>query len=73
MGVVAVDPPGEEQALNEAILAVATLAGMTLFTWLTLIGMDRFRLERFERYEAGMLAALFLVLSVLALVIQHEH
>lgn len=56
-----------------AILAVATLAGMTLFTWLTLVGMDRFRLDRFERYEAGMLSALFFVLGLLALVVQHEH
>ena len=56
-----------------AILAVATLAGMTLFTWLTLVGMDRFRLDRFERYEAGMLATLFFVLGVLALVVQHGH
>jgi nickel/cobalt exporter len=56
-----------------AILAVATLGGMTLFTWLTLVGMDRFRLDRFERYESGMLATLFLVLGLLAIVVQHGH
>lgn len=56
-----------------AILAIATLAGMTLFTWLTLVGLDRFRLDRFERWEAGMLSGLFFVLGLLALLMQHEH
>jgi nickel/cobalt exporter len=54
-------------------LAIATLAGMTLFTWLTLVGMERFRLDRFERWEAGMLSGLFFVLGVLALLMQHDH
>lgn len=57
------------------ILAVATLAGMTLFTWLALVGFARFRLKAFERYEAGLLGSLFLVLGVLLIVIElgHEH
>lgn len=55
------------------ILAVATLAGMTLFTWLALIGFERFRLKTFERYEAGLLATLFLVLGVIIMVIEHGH
>lgn len=53
------------------ILAVATLAGMALFTWLALLGFDRFRLKTFERYEAGLLGALFAVLGVLILVVEH--
>jgi ABC-type nickel/cobalt efflux system permease component RcnA len=56
-----------------AILAVATLAGMTLFTWLALIGFERFRLKTFERYEAGLLAALFFVLGLLIIAIEHGH
>lgn len=56
-----------------AILAVATLAGMTLFTWLALLGFDRFRLKAFERYEAGLLGALFAVLGVLILALEHDH
>jgi ABC-type nickel/cobalt efflux system permease component RcnA len=54
-----------------AILAVATLAGMTLFTWLALVGFDRFRLKAFERHEAGMLGALFATLGVLILLLEH--
>ena len=54
------------------ILAVATLAGMTLFTWLALVGFERFRLKAFERHEAGLLAALFAVLGLLLLVLGHE-
>ncbi len=55
------------------ILAVATLAGMTLFTWLALVGFDRFRLKTFERYEAALLGTLFAILGVLLLVIEHDH
>ncbi|MSU51282.1 MAG: hypothetical protein EXS37_19710 [Opitutus sp.] len=53
------------------ILAVATLAGMTLFTWLALVGFERFRLKTFERYEAALLGTLFAILGVLILVIEH--
>jgi nickel/cobalt transporter (NicO) family protein len=53
-----------------AILAIATLAGMTLFTWLALIGFDRFRLKTFERYEAGLLATLFAILGVLLIALE---
>ena len=56
-----------------AILAVATLAGMTLFTWLALLGFERFRLNRFERYEAGLLAAVFGILGVLVILIERGH
>lgn len=53
------------------ILAVATLAGMTLFTWLALLGFDRFRLKKFERIEAGLLGGLFAVLGLLILLLEH--
>jgi ABC-type nickel/cobalt efflux system permease component RcnA len=53
------------------ILFVATLAGMTLFTWLALIGFERFRLKAFERHEAGMLGALFAILGTLILLLEH--
>lgn len=55
------------------ILAFGAVGGMTLLTWLTLIGSARLRVERFERYEAGLLAVLFAVLGVLALSLQHGH
>src|SRR5262245_59190824 len=36
-----------------AVLAVATVAGMVVFTWLTLSGVERLRLGFLERYETG--------------------
>ncbi len=59
--------------LLSGILAVATLTGMTLFTWLTLVGFGRFELKRFERWESGLLGTLFLILGVIVLVLRHEH
>lgn len=55
------------------ILAVATLVGMTLITWLTLVGFGRFRLKQFERHEAGLLSALFVVLGLIVLLLRHDH
>lgn len=46
------------------VLALATIAGMVIFTWLTLLGMDRLRLEFLERYESGILGALILFLGI---------
>ncbi len=53
------------------ILAVGALASMTLLTWLTLVGMDRFRVKNFERYEAVLLGALFTLLGALVIVLEH--
>jgi nickel/cobalt exporter len=53
-----------------AILAVGALAGMLVFTWLTLVGMERLPLQKFERYEAALLGAFFCVLGVLLVVIE---
>ena len=55
------------------ILAVATLLGMLLFTWLTLLGLEKFEVKQFERYEAALLGTIFTVLGVLMLVLKHEH
>lgn len=51
------------------ILAVATLAGMTVFTWLTLIGFEKLRLRYFEKWEAGLLGVIFILLGLTMLVI----
>ena len=45
-------------ALLTAILSVATVAGMIIFTWLTLAGMRRINLGRLEKYELGSMGAL---------------
>lgn len=59
--------------LLTVILALATLAGMTLFTWLTLIGFEKLRLRYFERWEAGLLGAIFVLLGLAMLLMQHHH
>lgn len=54
-----------------AILAVATLVGMTLFTWLALLGFERIRIKSFERYEAGLLGGSFVLLGAIVLALEH--
>lgn len=51
-------------ALLSATLAVATIAGMVVFTWLTLAGMERLRLGFLEHYESGILGGLILFLGL---------
>ena len=53
------------------ILAVGTLAGMLVFTWLTLVGLERVQVRKFEHYEAGMLGTIFTVLGLLLLLFEH--
>ncbi len=55
------------------ILAVATLAGMTLFTLCALVGLRRWELKSFERWESGLLGTLFCVLGILILVLGRSH
>lgn len=47
-----------------AVLALATIAGMVIFTWLTMSGMERLRLGFLERYESGILGTLIMFLGV---------
>lgn len=55
------------------ILAAGTLGGMLLFTWLTLVGLEKIELKRIERWEAALLGAAFAVLGVLMLTLEHSH
>ncbi len=52
------------------ILAAGTLLGMLLFTWLTLHGLQRFKLQSFERNEAGLLGAMFTLLGLLVIILE---
>ncbi|HTL68795.1 MAG TPA: hypothetical protein VL200_14120 [Lacunisphaera sp.] len=54
-----------------AILAVGTLGGMLLFTWLSLVGLERIQVRRFERYEAALLGSIFTGLALLLMVFEH--
>jgi len=56
--------------LLSAILAIGALAGMLLFTWLTLKGLQRINLKKFERWEAGLTGVLFIALGILFIVIE---
>jgi hypothetical protein len=53
------------------ILAVGTLAGMMLFTGLTLVGLAKVEVKHLERYEAGLLGGIFALLGVVVLVFGH--
>jgi nickel/cobalt transporter (NicO) family protein len=52
------------------ILAIATLAGMTVFTWLTLVGFEKLKLGYIEKWEAGLLGVIFILLGLTMLMVQ---
>jgi ABC-type nickel/cobalt efflux system permease component RcnA len=56
--------------LFSGVLAVATIGAMVLFTWLTLHGFKRLKLQNIERYEAGVLGVLYLVLGVVVVALE---
>ena len=57
-------------ALLTAILSVATVAGMIVFTWLTLAGMRRINLRLLEKYELGLMGALLCVVGILIILFE---
>ena len=56
--------------LLSAVLAVATLFAMMLFTGVLLLGVSRLRLEAVERYESVLLGVSLCVLGVLVLILE---
>ena len=58
-------------AVLSVILAVGALAGMLLFTWLALVGLDRFKMDKYEQSEAGLLGVLFCALGLLVILLEH--
>lgn len=58
-------------ALLSVILAGATLAGMVIFTWLTLVGMEKLKLKFLEEYESGILGGALVLLGILIIVFEH--
>ena len=57
-------------ALLTAILSVATVAGMIVFTWLTLSGMRRISLRQLEKYELGLMGALLCLVGILIILFE---
>ena len=56
--------------LLTVILSVATVAGMVIFTWLTLAGMEKLKLRILEKYESGIMGALLCLLGVLVIIFE---
>ena len=51
-------------ALLSAILAIATVAGMIVFTWLTLAGIEKLKLSALEKFESGILGGVLCLLGL---------
>lgn len=60
-------------ALLSLVLAVATIAGMVTFTWLTLKGLERMKLGWLERYEGVILGVVLCLLGVALILLEHGH
>lgn len=57
-------------ALLTLILSVGTVAGMVLFTSLTLAGVKRVKLGLLERYESGLIGALLCTVGLLIILLE---
>lgn len=57
-------------ALLTAILSVGTVAGMVLFTALTLAGVQKIKLGLLEKYESGLIGALLCAVGVLIMLFE---
>ena len=53
------------------VLAGGTIFGMVLFTWLTLVGMERMKLTTLEKYENLLLGAVLCFLGLLIVLLEH--
>jgi len=57
-------------ALLTAILSIATVLGMVVFTWLTLSNLEKLNLRFLEKYESGIIGGLLCTLGVLIIVVE---
>jgi threonine/homoserine/homoserine lactone efflux protein len=57
-------------ALLTAILSIATVLGMVVFTWLTLSNLEKLNLHFLEKYESGIIGGLLCTLGVLIIVLE---
>ena len=58
-------------ALLSGILAIATVAGMLVFTWLTLAGVEKLGVPALEKFESGILGGVLCLLGVLIILFEH--
>ena len=57
--------------LLSSVLAIATVAGMVTFTWLTLLGLQRLRFKMLEDYEPMIVGGVFCLLGLLVIIFEH--
>ena len=57
-------------ALLSSVLAIATVAGMVTFTWLTLRGLQRVRFKSLEKYEPVIVASVFCLLGIFVIFLE---
>jgi hypothetical protein len=57
-------------ALLSAVLAIATVAGMVTFTWLTLLGLQRLRPKLLEKYEPILVGGVFCLLGLVIVLVE---
>ena len=57
-------------ALLSGILAIATVAGMVVFTWLTLAGAEKLKVRTLEKFESGILGGVLCILGVLIILLE---
>jgi nickel/cobalt transporter (NicO) family protein len=56
--------------LLSSVLAIATIAGMVTFTWLTLLGLQRLQFEALDKYEPLIVSGIFCLLGVLVIIFE---
>jgi len=56
--------------LLTAILSIATVLGMVVFTWLTLTNLEKLNLRFLEKYESGIIGGLLCTLGILVIVLE---
>lgn len=57
-------------ALLSSILAIATVAGMVVFTWLTLAGVEKLKFRNLEKFESGILGGVLCLLGLLIILFE---
>jgi ABC-type nickel/cobalt efflux system permease component RcnA len=57
-------------ALLTAVLAIATVTGMVVFTWLTLAGVEKLQVRALEKFESGILGGVLCLLGVLIILFE---
>jgi len=57
-------------AFLSAVLATATVGGMVIFTWLTLLGSQRLHFQVLDKYEAIIVGGIFCLLGVLIILFE---